>query len=177
MPSWARFVVADSVSTFMSGDTVIMHDGVSCGPRPLSTSTRHMRHMPTAHPVVPAEAGDVLAVALGGGDDQLALAGRDRSAVERDGDGVGIGFRLDGLVVGGRGVGGRVVDGRRGGRLGGFLRRAALARLRVVRHACAPATAATGSGASMTVSGIRVRGLIWASNSLRNSVSAEWTGT
>ena len=47
MPSWARLVVADSVSTFMSGDTVIMHDGVSCGPRPLSTSTRHMRHMPT----------------------------------------------------------------------------------------------------------------------------------
>ena len=24
-----------------------MHDGLSCGPRPLSTSTRHMRHMPT----------------------------------------------------------------------------------------------------------------------------------
>ena len=47
MPSWARFVVADSVSTFMSGATVTMHVGVSCGPRPLSTSTRHMRHMPT----------------------------------------------------------------------------------------------------------------------------------
>ena len=70
-----------------------------------------------------------------------------------------------------------VVDGRRRGRFGGLRRRRALARLRVVGHACAPATAATGSGASMTVSGMRVRGLILASNSSRNSVSAEWTGT
>ena len=31
----------------MSGDTVTMHDGVSCMPRPLSISTRHCRHMPT----------------------------------------------------------------------------------------------------------------------------------
>jgi hypothetical protein len=31
----------------MSGATVTMHVGVSCGPRPLSTSTRHIRHIPT----------------------------------------------------------------------------------------------------------------------------------
>ena len=31
----------------MSGATVTMHVGVSCGPRPLSTSHRHWRHMPT----------------------------------------------------------------------------------------------------------------------------------
>ena len=47
MPSCARLVIADCVSIFMSGDTVTMHDGVSCGPRPLSISTRHCRHMPT----------------------------------------------------------------------------------------------------------------------------------
>ena len=47
MPCWVPFVVSDSVSTFMSGATVTMHVGVSCGPRPLSTSTRHIRHIPT----------------------------------------------------------------------------------------------------------------------------------
>ncbi len=46
-PSCACFVVGDSVSTFMPGATCTMHVGVSCGPRPLSTSQRHMRHMPT----------------------------------------------------------------------------------------------------------------------------------
>jgi hypothetical protein len=47
MPSWIRFTVADSVSIFMSGATGNMHDGVIAGPRPVSTSTRHCRHMPT----------------------------------------------------------------------------------------------------------------------------------
>ena len=47
IPSWARLVVGDSVSTFMPGATCTMQVGVSCGPRPLSTSTRHIRHMPT----------------------------------------------------------------------------------------------------------------------------------
>ncbi len=46
-PSCAFFVVADSVSTFMSGATLIMHAGCSAGPRPVSMSTMHMRHMPT----------------------------------------------------------------------------------------------------------------------------------
>ncbi len=36
-----------AVSTTMPGATVIMHDGCNAGPRPVSTSTRHMRHMPT----------------------------------------------------------------------------------------------------------------------------------
>ena len=46
-PSCAFFVAADSVSTFMSGATSIMHAGSSAGPRPVSMSTMHMRHMPT----------------------------------------------------------------------------------------------------------------------------------
>jgi hypothetical protein len=37
----------DSVSTTMSGVTVSMQLGWSAGPRPVSTSTRHIRHMPT----------------------------------------------------------------------------------------------------------------------------------
>ena len=37
----------DSVSTFMSGATGIMQLGWSAGPRPVSISTMHMRHMPT----------------------------------------------------------------------------------------------------------------------------------
>ena len=47
IPSWARFAAGDSVCTFMSGTTVTMHDGCSTGPRPVSMSTRHIRHMPT----------------------------------------------------------------------------------------------------------------------------------
>ena len=38
---WARFAIGESVSTVMSGATVIMHDGWSMGPRPVSTSTMH----------------------------------------------------------------------------------------------------------------------------------------
>ena len=48
MPSWARLAMGVSVSTFISGETVIMHDGCSIGPRPVSTSTMHWRHIPTA---------------------------------------------------------------------------------------------------------------------------------
>ena len=54
----------------------------------------HPAHADRAHPVVPAEPRDVRAGALGGGDDQLALAGRERPAVDRDGDGVGVGLGL-----------------------------------------------------------------------------------
>ncbi len=46
-PSWACFAAGDSVSTFMSGATVTMHDGCNIGPRPVSMSTRHIRHIPT----------------------------------------------------------------------------------------------------------------------------------
>ena len=49
--------------------------GCSVAPRGPSTSTRHMRHMPTGlHARVVAEARDVGAGALGRGDEQLALA-------------------------------------------------------------------------------------------------------
>ena len=47
MPSWAFLATGDSVSTTMSGATVSMQLGWSAGPRPVSTSTRHIRHMPT----------------------------------------------------------------------------------------------------------------------------------
>ncbi len=46
-PSWALAVASDWVSTFMSGVAVIMHDGCRAGPRPVSISTMHMRHIPT----------------------------------------------------------------------------------------------------------------------------------
>ena len=46
-PSWAFVVTSEPVSTFMSGATGIMQLGWSAGPRPVSISTRHMRHMPT----------------------------------------------------------------------------------------------------------------------------------
>ena len=46
-PSWAFLVASDSVSTTMPSLTVSMHDGCRPMPRPVSTSTRHMRHMPT----------------------------------------------------------------------------------------------------------------------------------
>jgi hypothetical protein len=39
--------VGESVSTFMSGATGNMHAGCNIGPRPVSTSTMHWRHMPT----------------------------------------------------------------------------------------------------------------------------------
>ncbi len=46
-PSWAFWVAALWVSTTMSGATSIMQAGWRAGPRPLSMSTMHMRHMPT----------------------------------------------------------------------------------------------------------------------------------
>ena len=46
-PSWARLAAGDSVSTIMSGTTLTMHDGCNIGPRPVSMSTRHIRHIPT----------------------------------------------------------------------------------------------------------------------------------
>ena len=46
-PSWAFFVVSLWVSTAMPSLAVIMHDGCSVGPRPVSTSTMHIRHIPT----------------------------------------------------------------------------------------------------------------------------------
>ena len=46
-PSWAFFTRGPYVSTFMPSATLVMHDTASAGPRPVSTSTRHMRHMPT----------------------------------------------------------------------------------------------------------------------------------
>ena len=46
-PSWALRVRSDSVSTTIPGVHSSMHDGCRAGPRPVSTSTRHMRHMPT----------------------------------------------------------------------------------------------------------------------------------
>ncbi len=47
MPSWALATVGPVVSTTMPGVTGSMQLGCSAGPRPASTSTRHMRHMPT----------------------------------------------------------------------------------------------------------------------------------
>ena len=44
---FAKEVAGDSVSTFMRGEHSTMQLGCSAGPRPVSTSTRHMRHMPT----------------------------------------------------------------------------------------------------------------------------------
>ena len=46
-PSCIRFTVGDWVSIFMSGATVAMQLTVTAGPRPVSHSTRHMRHLPT----------------------------------------------------------------------------------------------------------------------------------
>ncbi len=47
MPSWALVTTSDCVSTVMPSDTGIVHEVVSILPRGVSTSTRHMRHMPT----------------------------------------------------------------------------------------------------------------------------------
>ena len=47
MPSCAPLAIGESVYTFMSGETGNMHDTINCGPRPVSTSTMHCRHMPT----------------------------------------------------------------------------------------------------------------------------------
>jgi hypothetical protein len=46
-PSCAFFVTGDSVATDMPSATGIMHAGWRAGPRPVSTSTMHIRHMPT----------------------------------------------------------------------------------------------------------------------------------
>ena len=46
-PSWAFFTRSLSVSTFMPSATVTMQLTPRAGPRPVSMSTRHMRHMPT----------------------------------------------------------------------------------------------------------------------------------
>ena len=46
-PSWAFLVASDSVYTVIPGATGTTQDGCSAGPLPVSTSTRHMRHMPT----------------------------------------------------------------------------------------------------------------------------------
>ena len=55
------------------------------GPRPVSTSTRHMpAHPHRRHARVVAEAWDVLPRPLGRGDHQLAGAGRERPPVDRD---------------------------------------------------------------------------------------------
>ena len=56
----------------------------------------HAAHADRAHPLVVAEPRDVLAVPLGGGDDQLALAGRDRSPLIVIGDGVRIRLGIGG---------------------------------------------------------------------------------
>ena len=90
------------------------------------------------------------------------------------GDRVRIGLRLGATS---RRVGDGLVAGAVGRRLGGLRRRAPRpASGGPSRVAPSSATATTGSGASMTETGIRVRGLILASNSSRNSVSAECTG-
>ena len=46
-PSWALRAASLTVSTTMPSLTVSMQEGARAGPRPVSTSTRHMRHMPT----------------------------------------------------------------------------------------------------------------------------------
>ena len=46
-PSCAFFGPSDSVSTFMPSVHSSMHAGCNAGPRPVSISTMHMRHMPT----------------------------------------------------------------------------------------------------------------------------------
>jgi hypothetical protein len=40
-------VTGEAVSTFMPGVASSMQLGCSAGPRPVSISTMHMRHMPT----------------------------------------------------------------------------------------------------------------------------------
>jgi hypothetical protein len=46
-PSCAFWVTGDSVATDMPSAHSIMHAGWRAGPRPVSISTMHMRHMPT----------------------------------------------------------------------------------------------------------------------------------
>ncbi len=46
-PSWAFWVTGEVVLTVMSGVHSIMQLGSRAGPRPVSISTMHMRHMPT----------------------------------------------------------------------------------------------------------------------------------
>ena len=47
MPSCACNAAWLWVSTTMSGATVTMHETCKPGPRPVSMSTRHIRHIPT----------------------------------------------------------------------------------------------------------------------------------
>ena len=47
IPSWAFWTTSDSVSTAIPSATGVVHDVVSILPRGVSTSTRHIRHMPT----------------------------------------------------------------------------------------------------------------------------------
>ncbi len=54
----------------------------------------HAAHAHRRHPLVVTEARDVHVVALGRGDDQLALASRDGLAVDRDRDSVRVRRRL-----------------------------------------------------------------------------------
>ena len=46
-PSWALVVTSEVVETSIPGVTSSMHVGCSAGPRPVSTSQMHIRHMPT----------------------------------------------------------------------------------------------------------------------------------
>ena len=47
MPSWAFFTVSILVSTAIPSATLVVHAVVSIGPRGVSTSIRHIRHIPT----------------------------------------------------------------------------------------------------------------------------------
>ena len=46
-PSCAFWVTGESVDTVIPSAHSIMQDGWRAGPRPVSISTMHMRHMPT----------------------------------------------------------------------------------------------------------------------------------
>jgi hypothetical protein len=75
IPSWAFLMVSFLVSTTIPSETGLVQAVIIIGPRGVSISTRHMRHMPTGcHAGMPAEAGDVGAVVLGGLDEHLAGA-------------------------------------------------------------------------------------------------------
>jgi hypothetical protein len=62
-------------------------------------------HADRLHAGVVAELRHVDACPLGGGDDQLALARRERHAVDRDGNGVGVGLGRGGVGIRSGGIG------------------------------------------------------------------------
>ena len=172
MPSWTRLVVADSVSTFMSGATVTMHVGVICGPRPLSTSTRHMRHMPTELIRLCQQKRGMYSpwrsAAAMISSPLRAVTCRPLSVIDTAfGSGSGSSTAPASATVASAGSVTAASAASAGAADSPGLGRSVI-RLRLRRRAA--------TGASTAVTGMRVRGLMRASNSSGNSVSAEWIG-